>query len=66
MIALTRSGIGHADAMALRWPEARALADAAARAERARLVATACAMRAAQAPEKAWREWIKATDAEGG
>lgn len=45
--------------MEMPWRLARDFAEASARIERERLLAQACAMRAAQADEKGWKQWVR-------
>jgi hypothetical protein len=45
--------------MDMPWPAARDFASAAARLDRERLLHLAIASRAAQAEEKAWKDWVR-------
>jgi len=51
--------------MAMPWTEARALAAAVQRRERARLADMASAVRAAAADRRAYAEWLRALQAAG-
>ncbi|GAB4480682.1 MAG: hypothetical protein OHK0044_28800 [Burkholderiaceae bacterium] len=46
--------------MDMPWTQARDFADAVGRIERDKLVAAACAARAAQADKDGWEKWLRA------